>query len=433
MRNEDARPTALSRSPDAYSPTGTGAPADELLLKRYIDERDETAFAALVQRYGPLVLGVCRRVLAHEQDAEDAFQATFMVLARKARSISRSASTGGWLYRVAYRMAIKLKGQKARRNMHAHELPDLPAPDEHPGWAWREMRVVLDEEINRLPQKYRVPFILCYLDGKTNEQAAQQLACPVGTLASRLAWARKRLQGRLTRRGVSLPAGVLASALASYGLAAVPVTLAEVTTHSAVQFALGKAAAAGSLAAKLAREYLNGALRVKLLKGAVAVLILGLGIAFVAWWFVPGPARPVVVPAPRNDLQQIQGNWQFVNLEFNGRASQPGNTRMIFGDGQCQIVDPGGAVLPMTFQIDPTQEPPTIDLDYVLGRNEKVPGRGIYRLEGDRLTICYCLNRGAASLERSSEFVSHPNRGEMMFTLQRIKADSGPVPDNPTK
>jgi RNA polymerase sigma factor (sigma-70 family) len=106
-------------------------------LQRFVDARDETAFAALVHRYGPLVLGVCRRVLRHEQDAEDAFQATFMVLARKAASISRHASTGGWLYRVAYRLATKLKSRKVRRNMHDQELPDIPAAEQPPEWVWR--------------------------------------------------------------------------------------------------------------------------------------------------------------------------------------------------------------------------------------------------------------------------------------------------------
>jgi RNA polymerase sigma factor (sigma-70 family) len=355
-----------------------------------------------------------------------------MILARKAKAISRAASTGGWLYRVAYRMATRLKGLKARHHMHAHELPDLPAPDEHPEWAWREVRVVLDEEINRLPPKYRLPFILCYLDGKTNEQAAQQLGCPVGTLTSRLAWARKRLQLCLTRRGITMPAGVLATALAAHGLAAVPVGLAEVTTHSAVQFALGKVATVGSMAAKLAREYLNGMLRANVLRGLVAALLVGLGIALVVWCFVPGTASPAVVPAPRSDLEQIQGNWQVVSLEFNGRVAQPANTRMIFDGHQCQLGNPGGAALAMTFQLDPTKEPPTIDLDYYLGQ-EKVPGRGIYRLEGDRLTICYCLNRGVASPERSSEFVTHPGRQQMMITLQREKADSDRVRDKPAE
>jgi uncharacterized protein (TIGR03067 family) len=105
---------------------------------------------------------------------------------------------------------------------------------------------------------------------------------------------------------------------------------------------------------------------------------------------------------------------------------------MIFAGDQCQLGSPGGAALLMTFQLDPTREPPTIDLDYFLG-TEKVPGRGIYRLEGDRLTICYRLNRGAVSPERPTEFVTHPGRQEMMLILQREKADTRPVQDNPAK
>jgi RNA polymerase sigma-70 factor (ECF subfamily) len=302
------------------------------------------------------------------------------------------------------------------------------------------VRVVLDEEINRLPSKYRLPFILCYLDGKSNEQAAAQLTCPVGTLASRLAWARKRLQVRLTRRGITLSAGFLASALAADGLAAVPTTLAEATIHGAVRFALGKVATAGSISADLAREYIHGVLRANVLKGAAVVLIVGLGIAFVVWWLTPRPAgpvggdtaRPLAAPAPRDDLKQFQGDWLFVNLEINGQAVPPGNTRMIFGAGECKILDAGGTSLPMTFRLDPTQEPKTIDLEYSLN-NDKVSGRGIYRLEGDRLTICYHFDKSENLPRRPSEFVTHPAAQEMLFSLQREKADPRPNSNSPAK
>jgi uncharacterized protein (TIGR03067 family) len=305
------------------------------------------------------------------------------------------------------------------------------------------LRVVLDEEVNRLPQKYRLPFILCYLEGKTNEQAAQQLACPVGTLASRLAWARKRLQVRLTRRGLTLSAGFLVSVLAAHGLAAVPTGLAEATTHGAVRFALGKAAMAGSIAATLAREYLSGLLRTNVLKGAAAGLILGLGIAVVLWWLTPRPAGPVggddakpltapAFPVPQDDLERFQGDWKFSKLEASGQVSGPANTRMRFDPGQCQIIDGAGASLPMTFLLDPTQEPRTIDLEYYLG-TEKVIGRGIYRLDGDKLTICYRFDRSGKTPERPSQFVTHPNSLELLFTLQREEADPRPDSDHPTK
>src|SRR6516162_4249483 len=125
--------------------------ADEVLLERFTSRREEAAFAALVRRYGPLVLSVCRRVLQHEQDAEDAFQAVFCVLARRAGSIHRRAAVGAWLHAVAYRIARKARAARGRRPMSEPSFPDLPAAEESPVWVWRELRPVLDEEVHRLP------------------------------------------------------------------------------------------------------------------------------------------------------------------------------------------------------------------------------------------------------------------------------------------
>src|SRR5262245_14585360 len=155
-----------------------GEATDAQLLERFVSRREEAAFAALLQRYGALVLSVCRRVLRQEQDAEDAFQATFLVLARKAVSIDKRASVGSWLYGVACRLAAKAKVATARRRARERPLPDLPAAEPVPEGIWRDLRPVLDEEVSRLPDKYRAPFVLCCLQGKTNEEAARQLGCP---------------------------------------------------------------------------------------------------------------------------------------------------------------------------------------------------------------------------------------------------------------
>jgi RNA polymerase sigma factor (sigma-70 family) len=291
-----------------------------------VERRDEAAFAALVHRYGPLVLGVCRRVLGHEQDAEDAFQATFLVLARKAGAISKGDSMGGWLYQVACRIARRLKGQQARRRGREREVQEVPAPEETPLWVWRDLGVVLDEEVNLLPHKYRLPFILCYLDGKTNEEAARRLACPVGTLASRLAWARERLRVRLTRRGVVLSTGLLVGTLTAYaGPVAVPGLLAETATRTGLRFAAGQAATAEARPARLAREYLGGVLRGRLHRGAAGALALGAVIALVLWLFPPlRPGRPgrggagATALAAQDDLQKIQGIWRVAEWEGAG-------------------------------------------------------------------------------------------------------------------
>ena len=216
--------------------------SDAQLLERFIGQRDEAAFEVLMWRHGPKVLGVCRRILHHEQDAEDAFQATFLVLVRKASSIGKRQSLGSWLYRVAYHVALRARRKAAKRTTRQMEVPDVAAAESVPEVVWRDLRPVLDEEVNRLPEKYRAPFVLCYLDGMTNEEAARELGCPKGTILSRLAWARQRLQRRLTRRGVALSAGMLGASLASEASGAgVPTALVDSTLKASLLVTAGGA------------------------------------------------------------------------------------------------------------------------------------------------------------------------------------------------
>jgi RNA polymerase sigma factor (sigma-70 family) len=182
-------------------PQGTDQPSDSQYLDRFVRRRDEAAFEVLVWRHGQRVWNVCRRVLAREADVEDAFQATFLTLVRKAGTISNGKSLGSWLHKVALRNALTSRATAARRAMtngddfawHAERQP------EERGWS--EARPLLADEVNQLPPKYRLPIELCYLEGKTLNEAARDLGCGKGTLGSRLARARKRLRGRLTRRG----------------------------------------------------------------------------------------------------------------------------------------------------------------------------------------------------------------------------------------
>jgi RNA polymerase sigma factor (sigma-70 family) len=176
---------------------------DEDLLKRFVTYHDDQAFEALVQRYGPMVLGVCRRLLHDVHAAEDAFQATFMVLVRKAGSLSQPHLLGNWLYGVAYRVAVKARANAARRSAHERQAASMPRAESNPDAEVRELRAVLDEEINHLPEKYRAPLVLCYLEGKTNEQAATMLGCPLGSMSWRLARGREMLRQRLNRRNLA--------------------------------------------------------------------------------------------------------------------------------------------------------------------------------------------------------------------------------------
>jgi len=225
----------------ALLPDGAGL-TDAQLLGRFVADRDETAFEALVRRHGPMVLGVCRRLAGHAHDAEDAFQVTFLVLARKAGSIGMRELLGNWLYGVACRTARKARVAGTRRRTREGALEDYPV---HPGEQdadRQEWRTALDEEVARLPEKYRVPVVLCEFEGRARREVACELNVPEGTLSSRLAAARKLLARRLTRRGLVLPAAFLGMAWGP-GLAgaAVPASLVESTTHSAALVAVGKA------------------------------------------------------------------------------------------------------------------------------------------------------------------------------------------------
>ena len=234
------------------APRGTGDDPDRQLLERFVADADPCAFEALVERYGPLVLSVCTRVLGGVHDAEDAFQATFLVLVRKASSIRDPGSLGPWLYGVAYRTALKAKAQVLKRQKLEKPLVDVAAPAVADSVILDDLRAVLDEEVNCLPAKYRVPFVLCYLQGKTNAQAAKMLGCAQGTVFSRLARARERLQKRLGRL-LAIPSGVFASLLTqSTASEAVPVSYSLSTSKAALGFAASKAAAAGTSSAPAA-------------------------------------------------------------------------------------------------------------------------------------------------------------------------------------
>jgi RNA polymerase sigma factor (sigma-70 family) len=288
-----------------------GPPADATdaqLLERFAAQRDAGAFRALVQKYGPMTLGVCRRVLGHEQDAEDAFQAAFLVLARKAAAGFRPRLLGHWLYGVAWRTAQKARVRAARRRAKERQAVRMPSNEPEPAADWADLRPVLDEEINGLPEKYRRPFVLCYLQGKTNEQAAELLGCPKGTVLSRLAWARERLRARLLRRGLAPSVGALAAGLSAERLSAtVPEALAERAAEAALSFAWGSVAAQATpdSVPALAEGVLAAMTRTKIVTAVILVMVLGLlgtGVGVASYYL-----RPVEQPPQKAAAAQAKG------------------------------------------------------------------------------------------------------------------------------
>ncbi len=222
---------------------------DVQLLERFASRGDGPAFAALVARHGPMVLGVCRGVLRDPHDAEDAFQATFLVLVKKAGSLAGVRTLGGWLYRVAYRVALEANARAARRRRREVQGVEMNiAEDRHRG-PDGDLARAIHEEVRRLPEKYRDPIVLCDLEGLTREQAADQLRWPVGTVSGRLARARDLLRGRLSRRGVALSAGLAGSLLVDRATAAVPAAWASATIEAATAVAARGAVGAGAASA----------------------------------------------------------------------------------------------------------------------------------------------------------------------------------------
>ena len=220
-----------------------GEKSDGQLLDRFVDRRDEgaeEAFAMLVRRHGPMVFGVCRRVLSNSHEAEDAFQTTFLVLARKAATIARRETVANWLYGVALRTAKDARSRTRRRRAWEEQVTKLrlvQAPGEN---AEEELRAILDEELTRLPARLRMPVLLCELETLSRQEAAKRLGIPEGTLSSRLARAKALLRERLTRRGIGLSTALLTAALAREAQAAVvPHALVETTIRAASLVAAG--------------------------------------------------------------------------------------------------------------------------------------------------------------------------------------------------
>lgn len=262
---------------------GSG-PSDGDLLERFRSQRDPDAFAALVARHGPMVLGVCRRVLGNVQDAEDAFQATFLVLVRRAGAVRCRESVGSFLYGVAYRTAQEARSALARRHAIEKQVAYPPEKLVQPREATWDLGQLLDRELARLPAKYRAALVLCDLEGASRRKAARALGVPEGTVSSRLAWGRQLLARRLARRGVTLSAGALVAGISAEAAAAtVPAALAEAIVGVAV--GKGTLASCSGAVAALAERMVRAMVLAKIKIAAsvlLAVSLLGAG-AGMSW------------------------------------------------------------------------------------------------------------------------------------------------------
>ncbi len=267
---------------------------DAELLGQFLAIGDEEAFETLLRRHGPMVLRVARRVLRSEADAEDAFQATFLLLARKARSIRRRSSVASWLHGVAHRLALHARADRARRREREGRVPGATSAS-----AWQELDGVLDEVLAGLPEKYRTPLVHCYLEGRTQEEVAQLLGAPLGTVRSWIARGRELLRKRLVRRGVTLSAAGVGTALLANAAEAASLSvsgsLAQATLQAAPRFAAGNVLlpSVSARVVALVRDGLSMLVLARLRGVAIGLLLVALvvvGAGFAARQVLDAPA-----------------------------------------------------------------------------------------------------------------------------------------------
>lgn len=305
-----------------------GQPPDAELLDRFARHADAAAFAELVARHGPMVLGVCRRLLGDDHDAEDAFQAAFLVLARRAAALESGVPVGPWLHGVAGRVAAHARADRARRHDRERRATAMPAADTTPAAVWDDLRPVLDEEVGRLPEKYRAAVVLCYLGGKTYDEAAREIGCPKGTVATRLAKARELLRDRLAGRGVALSAAGLAALLADHARAVVPPPLAAAAVDAATSATASPAVAA--LTEGVLKTMPGSKLKfVGALAVAGVVLAAAAGLAYRAGdGPAPGADPPVREPAKEVPVM-APGGWVRVTMTDRALLFRPDGTGMV--------------------------------------------------------------------------------------------------------
>jgi RNA polymerase sigma-70 factor (ECF subfamily) len=285
-----------------------GGLSDGQLLGCFAARRDEAAFEALIQRHGPMVWGVCRRILRDHHDAEEAFQATFLVLARKAPSIAHRELVANWLYAVAYKTAVRARAMASKRQARERQVTEMPEPESASEAMRDDLLSRLDQELSRLPEKYRVPIVLCELEGKTHKEAAEHLGWPIGTVSGRLSRAKAMLARRLARPGLSLTVGSLAVLLARESASAsIPTKLIGHMTQAAGLSAAGQAVTAGMDSAGVAAltEGVLKAMLLSKLKNVVAFLVvaligtgvIGVGVIRMTSWVTAAGSEPVLTAA----------------------------------------------------------------------------------------------------------------------------------------
>jgi RNA polymerase sigma factor (sigma-70 family) len=416
------------------------SPGDSALLGCFLERRDEAALAVLVERHGPMVWGVCRRLLSHH-DAEDAFQATFLVLVRKAASIVPREMLGNWLYGVAHQTALQARKTTARRRAREVQMTVMPDPQAAQLGQWSDVQPLLDQELSRLPDNYRAVIVLCDLEGRTRKEVARQLGVPEGTVAGRLARGRTMLAKRLRARGVTLSGGALATVLAqNVASAGVPDAVVSSTISAVSFFAAGLGAATGPVSVQVA-ALTEGVLKAMLISKLKAVCAVVLALAFTgtgttvlcrhaAALHAPAgdPSKNATqegnpVP-PKDDNELLQGTWVVVSSGdkhsgFDKVTFTPDRLNLHYGDDPPSVCK---------YSLNATTMPRSIDIHGAENRfggfTPAQPYRCIYRLDGVGLELAI----GTPS-RRPASFAEAAKEGTRVVLKRAdppVKVDDGP-------
>jgi RNA polymerase sigma-70 factor (ECF subfamily) len=433
--------------------------SDAELLESFLARRDEAFFEALVRRHGPMVLAVCRRILRNPHDADDAFQAAFLVLSQRASCVSPREMVANWLYGVAYRTALAARRAAARRRARERQVHEMPHPHFENEETWQELLPLLDRELNRLPAKYRAPVVLCHLEGRTRKEAALQLCLPVGTLSGRLTTAMRLLAKRMRRHGLVLSGTILAAALTpNVASASVPAWLIATTMKATPLHAAGQATV-GVVSAEvvaLSRKVVKSMLLAKLKLTTAALLtvaVVGGGTGVFAYRAAAPEnalasmdadsegigkhenlpqlparrkARPQTVTqaaddetintktdAKKSDREQLQGTWIPIASVVDGQKKDPADPKLqqwkLFFEGDRVTIPDDRTV---RFTVDADKNPKELD---IMGKDDAVMMRVIYQLEGDKLTVSFKKNG-----ERPTDFDTVQNKSVLIVLKRRV-------------
>jgi RNA polymerase sigma factor (sigma-70 family) len=418
---------ALSRSEGAEL-------TDAELLDRFVSRRETSALETLVRRHAAMVWGVCSRILRERPDVEDAFQATFLVLVRKAASVSPMELVGNWLYGVAHRTAIRARANVAKRQSREKPMADLPEPaavdrDRHP-----DLQPLLDAELSQLSDKHRAVILLCDLEDMSRKEAARQLGLPEGTVASRLARARTLLARRLARRGVALSVGVLSAALGESARGQAPAGVLLSTINAVTMVAAGQAAACAISAnvAALTHGVIQQMFLTKLKRLSLLMFTAGLiGIGAVGIAGRGTPAMPDEIKREDRkqvtDADRLEGDWDIIEMIIDGQKKLPNDQatgKFSFDGNRFKFVivpkTKGDEITraSATFKLDGSAKPKAMDLTHVQAGAKGEVSLGIYELKGDQLTVC--MSNDAAA-KRPEQFQADAGSNLILFKLKRAK------------